>query len=149
MVRPWTIPDNSRVAIHYRIDAVSGLVIAAAVGCVSDADLLSYAHRLLRDPDRGRAKHELVDLRAASPDSTAGSEGVRELAGFWSRHRDEIAGGRLAIIAPGDAAYGMSRMYQNLRSDGPDFIRVFRDPAEALEWLGADPGLSLEVPADS
>jgi hypothetical protein len=142
---PARIADNPAVGVRYEIDREFELVVAVATGRIGDADLIDYAERLHADPDRGKAKHELVDLRHVARDSDVSSAGVRQLAEFWSDRADTIAGGRLAIIAPSDVGYGMSRMYQILRSDGPDSIQVFRDLVEALRWVGVDEALADRV----
>jgi hypothetical protein len=133
------------MGIQYVIDEHFGLVVAEARGHVEDRDLLDYAERLLADPDRTRAKHELVDLRRVDDSSEVSSAGVRRLAEFWSDRSAMMAGGRLAIIAPSEVGYGMSRMYQILRSDGPDSIQVFRQRGEALRWLDVDPDRAEEL----
>jgi hypothetical protein len=133
------------MGIQYVIDEHFGLVVAEARGHVEDRDLLDYAKRLLADPDRTRAKHELVDLRRVDDSSEVSSAGVRRLAEFWSDRSAMMAGGRLAIIAPSEVGYGMSRMYQILRSDGPDSIQVFRQRGEALRWLDVDPDRAEEL----
>lgn len=136
------------MGIRYHIDAERGLVVACGSGRIADDDLLDYARRLLADPERTRAKHELVDLRSASVESDVTTAGVRQIAEFWSDRKHMMAGGRLAIIAGSDVGYGLSRMYQILRSDGPDSIQVFRELDEALRWLGVDErdGRALQLP---
>jgi len=81
-----------------------------------------------------------VDLRCIGPEPDISAEGVRSLASFWRSAYDQMAGGKLAIIADRDAAYGMARMYQSLRDDGPDRIRVFRDEADAWSWIESADG---------
>jgi len=130
--------DNHGMGIRYRIDEELKLVIAVVVGRVTDADVLEYAKRRHDDPEPRRALDEVMDLRASAMDSTVTGDAVRQLARFWRDRSDNIADGRLAIIAPGNVSFGMSRMYQFLRDDGPDSIRVFRDPIEALRWLEVD-----------
>jgi len=133
------------MGIHYRIDEESKLVLAAVVGRVTNADVLEYAKRRLDEPDHLRASHEVMDLRAIALDSPVTSEGVRRLAQFWGDRSGKIAGGRLAIIAPSDLSFGMSRMYEALRDDGPDSIRVFREPLEALRWLEVDEAVARKL----
>ncbi|MGH0038492.1 MAG: hypothetical protein ACQGVK_25945 [Myxococcota bacterium] len=136
------------MGIRYRIDSELALVVTTASGLLEDADLLDYGRRLLADPDRSKAKHELVDLRRVDDASSVSSEGIRALAEFWTDRSDQMAGGRLAIVARSNVGYGMSRMYQILRSDGPDSIQVFRDLERALTWLEVDETLAhrLELP---
>ena len=47
--------------------------------------------------------------------------------------------GRRAIVTARDIDFGMSRMYMTLLNSEPDGVRVFRDMAEARQWLGLEP----------
>ena len=42
---------------------------------------------------------------------------------------------RVAIFAPGDLNYGVSRMYEGLSDGGVQQVRVFRELEEAKLWL--------------
>ncbi len=121
--------------ISYRIDPERRVLIADVVGDVDDADLLAYGQALLDDPTVKQAAHELVDLRRVGGNQAVTSAGVKALAQFWIEAYAKISGGRLAIIAGSDVSYGLARMYQLYRAEGPDEIRVFRDEVEAWEWL--------------
>jgi hypothetical protein len=90
-------------------------------------------------------RHELVDLRQIESGEEVSGEGVRQLADFWRAAYDRMAGGKLAILAGSDASFGMGRMYQLLRDDGPDRIQIFRDEATAWQWL-SDDAISPAVP---
>ena len=49
---------------------------------------------------------------------------------------------RLALVAPADDVFGISRMYQLLRGDStPEEIAVFRETAKAVAWLDRGPVL--------
>ena len=41
-----------------------------------------------------------------------------------------------AVFAPSDYQFGMARMFQGLNFNPEIEVRVFRDKAEALEWVG-------------
>jgi len=121
--------------IDYRVDSARRVLIAEVVGRVTDDDLLAYGRALLDDPRAGEANHEFVDLRSVDASSIITSQGVRALAQFWIDAYAKMSGGRLAILAESDVSYGMARMYQSYRADGPDEIRIFRDEAEAWDWI--------------
>jgi hypothetical protein len=123
--------------IDYSIDEERKVLVARAHGKLCDADLLDYGQRLRDDPSAKRANHELADLTEVDSGSLVSAEGVRELARFWHGEYDWMSGGKLAIVAPTDLAFGLGRMYQMLRDDGPDQIRIFREADEAWEWLAA------------
>jgi len=121
--------------IRYEVDVERRVLVARADGTLCDQDLLEYGRCLREDPQVKAADHELVDLRGVDLGSNVSTEGVRSLARFWRAAYDEMKGGKLAIIAKDDATFGMARMYQSLRDDGPDRIQVFREEADAWSWL--------------
>jgi hypothetical protein len=43
---------------------------------------------------------------------------------------------RSAVFAPSDYQFGMARLFQELNFNPEIEVRVFRDKAEALEWVG-------------
>jgi hypothetical protein len=42
---------------------------------------------------------------------------------------------KLALLASSELAFGLSRMYEALSADLPQTVGVFRDRAEAQQWL--------------
>ena len=50
---------------------------------------------------------------------------------------------RSAVFAPSDYQFGMARMFQELNFNPNIELRIFRDKAEALEWVG---WVSPEIP---
>ncbi len=44
---------------------------------------------------------------------------------------------KVAIVAPGDLEFGMSRMYEMLQSQSINALRVFRERALAEQWIAA------------
>ncbi|MBW2277886.1 MAG: hypothetical protein JRF63_10360 [Deltaproteobacteria bacterium] len=65
------------------------------------------------------------------------ADALKRMARFvWSNTAKLGAGYRVAVVAPGDRDYGLTRMFQAYM-DGPPFeIKIFRDRKEALDWLG-------------
>ena len=126
---------NCAVPIDYTIDIELNAVIGRATGAIEDDDLLDYARRLFEDPEARKALHELFDVTGADRASKITSDAVRRLAAFWRDAGVGVADGRLAIVAPADLSFGLSRMYQGLRDDGPDSIQVFRNQTQARVWL--------------
>jgi hypothetical protein len=125
-----------RVPIRYTIDHERSVLVARASGDLTDAELLDYARALHADDTAKEVRHELVDLRDVQSGDGVTSSGVRELAEFW--RNAGVTDGKLALIAESPVSYGMSRMYQTLRDDGPDRIEVFRLEEDAWKWLADD-----------
>lgn len=58
---------------------------------------------------------------------------------FDRQHAPSFGACKLAIVASQDAAFGMSRMYQQFADPIRSNVGVFKTYAEALVWLGLDP----------
>ena len=65
------------------------------------------------------------------------AEDVQQIAHVPRKSLDLREGGKTAIVAPDDLAYGLSRMYQTSShtEELPFQMQVFRDAEKALAWL--------------
>ena len=61
-------------------------------------------------------------------------DGIRRLSGHF---RTSALSGkrRIAIVAPTDVGYGISRIFAALSEDAAPNLRVFRDYNQAMEWV--------------
>jgi len=85
------------------------------------------------DGDFGRGYTALVDRRNAAPPTTID---VERMARFYERHKDRLAGVRVATLISTPVAYGMARMmavYAEMRSGYE--LEIFHQYAEAEAWL--------------
>ncbi len=101
-------------------------------GTLSDEELLTQRRRIVETCMLDDLDGLLVDLRSVvnSEISTATIERLARL----DHSRCGLL--RIAIVAPQDVLFGLSRMYhQNLQSAGGPPVEVFRDIAPALSWL--------------
>ncbi len=90
---------------------------------------------LVATPDYDVGADDLVDLRQVTHLGVT-AQGLRQLMGLFAEIDHLGVATRLAIVAPHDEVYGVSRMYQMLRGDGvPEEISVFRELTAALMWL--------------
>lgn len=122
------------MTIRYRIDRERGIAFVEAEGVLDDAALLDFAQRASSDPEYTSGIHELVDFRRAELGALT-TPAIRKAAETF------LAGARspqvkVALVVDSDAGYGLSRMYQAFRGDGPGAPQVFRSLAEARAWLG-------------
>jgi hypothetical protein len=115
----------------YKIDKGQRLVLTTASDVFSFADALEHKDKLLKDPDFDPDYSQIINFSQITRiDITA--EEINAFAQFNIFSPQS----RRAIIAPGDVAYGMSRMFSVLREQyGEKGIRVFRTLDEALEWV--------------
>ena len=123
--------------MRYRVDEDLGIVITTAEGGVTGEDLQRHAQALAADPGV-QGLDEMVDLSdRRHVDASAGA--IRETARLLRERGLNKEGGKLALVAGSEAIFGMARLYAAHRDHPNIGIRVFRDRAEALEWLGVKP----------
>jgi hypothetical protein len=128
------------VPIKYQIDHRRRLVITRGHGVLTERDLLEYQNEVWSRPEVA-GFDELIDMSSVGEFVEPTAERVRELASVSASMDAEVGGGKLAIVAPQDIAYGLGRMYQVYR--GMDIettkqVAVFRTRAAALEFLGLE-----------
>jgi hypothetical protein len=65
---------------------------------------------------------------------------IQRLASLPLRFTEERKGGKTAIVASTDLAFGLSRMFQIFgeTKDLPFLFRVFRTTEDALKWIDED-----------
>jgi hypothetical protein len=121
--------------ISFTYNPVARRRIATFSGRIEDADLMGAYAALLRDPDYDHGADDLVDLRAVEHFGVT-ETGLRNIMTLFAPVDQLGIPTRLAIVAPNDAVYGVSLMYQTLRGeDAPEQIEVFRDIGAAEDWL--------------
>ena len=124
--------------ITYRIHTDLGLVVTRFTGHVKDDEFVELYKVMLHDDDYALGTNELADLRAAESLnlSALALRRVEEIT--RQRYGESGLSFRTAIIAPRDPLYGIGRMYEVFAEDGPENVKVCRDPLEALQWLDLD-----------
>ena len=120
--------------IRFHYDDELDARIATYSGFVDDEDLRTAYDALLASGEFDPAMDVVSDLSEVTRYDVS-AEGLRELARTFAPYNAAMAGARLAIVAPKDVIYGMARMFEILRSDAPQEIRIFRDLEEAREWI--------------
>ena len=117
---------------RYTIDPDRHIVYTTFSGDASDRDLLAHVLALEADPQFRPDMAELVDLTGVTRAHVT-SSGIRAAAQSLVHARMA----RRAFIAPSDALFGLTRMYQSYWNNGSDDrLTIFRDRTAALEWLG-------------
>ncbi len=124
--------------IEFTIDTDRALVLTSWIGDVADTDLMPAYRRIMESKAFSPGFDEIVDLGGARINGVT-STGMRELADMVDRQLAGCCSGfRTAIVAPGPLPYGVSRQYAVYADPSPEEVRVFRDPAAAVAWIGAD-----------
>ena len=116
----------------YCIDPSIPMIFSQAYGVVTEAEILDHRRRLSDDPEFHPSFSQLIDLQDVTKVALSMAE-MRIVANYTNIFSEES---RRAMVAREDAVFGMARMYQMLRDEGPEEIMVFREMPEARRWLG-------------
>jgi len=127
------------VAVRCWVDPARRVVFYRFAGIVTRDDLFAGANASVSDPSYEVGFDELADYSGIT-ESKVASEDVRALIEGVSKGLD-VHGRRwrIAIAAPSDVAYGLSRMFELLRSQSQEEVHVFRSLEEACACLGITP----------
>jgi signal transduction histidine kinase len=149
-------PDGLRnkgrcgVPIQHVIDHEQRLVVAAGHGLVTDDEVFAYQREVWTRADVA-GYDELIDLSHGDI-AAPSSERLAQLAKF-SAASDAPQSARLAIVAPQEHLYAMSRAYKRARRQSAGSTKevgVFRELADAVEFLHAcHPAAPPRVPLAS
>ncbi len=115
----------------YKIDKERKLVMSTAAGELTKNEVLTLQDQLRKDPDFDPNFSQLTDLTHVTAMNITGAE-MQELA-----ERTAFSPkARRAVIASNDLAFGLARMFEQIREAKGDLgIRVFRKLEEALDWI--------------
>lgn len=129
------VPGALPLSIH--LSYQDGLFIARGSGRISVDDYAEASSQLWYHPCYTTPARLLVDLRDATLDLSMGEIGrVVALAGQRPAVRV-----RVAVVAPGDLAFGVSRSVIGILGEGDRGLldlSSFRNLDPALEWLNRD-----------
>ena len=105
-------------------------------GVIGDTELIAAYQALIDSPDFDPSLDDLVDASGVVRVEVT-PHGVREVARIIAAMDAVNPGTRIALIAPGGAAFVMARLYTFYREAqrAPAEHRVFRDRASAEAWL--------------
>jgi len=124
--------------IHYTIDHGHRLVVAAAEGTVTDEDVFGHQREVWSRTELAWYD-EIIDMTHAAAIAVPHGDRVRDLAKLSASMDPAGPTSRFAIVAPGDLAFGLGRMFQTLRSletNSRKQVGVFRTLEEAMSFLG-------------
>ena len=134
--------------LTFRVDREAHVIVAAGYGTLTDGQVFDY-HREIASRDDTIGYDELVDMTHVKEIALPSTERVRELATLAASTDSKRGSTKLAIVAPGDLAFALGRMFQTSRELDPRSRRevgVFRTSKEALAFLRIDHPLALPKP---
>jgi hypothetical protein len=124
--------------ITYTVDHERRLVRVSGAGIFSDDDVFGYQREIMARADV-LGYDELVDMTNVIRIALPSFERVKDLARLSAEMDPKHPPGRFAIVAPGDVAFMLGRLYKGIRSVVPGATReigVFRTHEEAEAFLG-------------
>lgn len=123
--------------IEYRIDHERRLVLAEGKGVLTHKDIVGYQREVWTRPEV-QGFDELVDMSNVAEIAGTSAVGVREIAEVSVATDPPEGTPKFAIVAPGDLAFALGRMYESFREITPGSkkeVAVFRTRDEAFAWL--------------
>ncbi|HEY6061953.1 MAG TPA: hypothetical protein VIV10_15275 [Gemmatimonadales bacterium] len=126
--------------IAYTIDHDHRLVMATGHGELTGDDIFGYQTEVWSRPDIG-GYNELMDMTNVERIDLRSVDHIKQLAELSASMDPSAAQSKFAIVAPGDYAFGLGRMYESYRRlEGRSTKRVgvFRSMAEARAFLELD-----------
>lgn len=111
-------------------------VVLRLTGVYETADVRIALLAALDDPDCPRAASLLFDVSASRSIARRSADEVRAMAQFLAGHADRF-GRRLALVANGDAAFGLMRLGAVAVEQLGVETSVFRKLSDAEHWLAA------------
>lgn len=121
--------------IDIQIDTLRQRIMTRAYGRLTGDDLRDYYRRLHVHPDYLPNMAELWDASEVNDLVGLDAGDVRDFSMFTELYTDHGTPVPVAIVAPGDVAYGLARMYEMLQTNSINRLRVVRGRDEAEAWL--------------
>lgn len=124
------------MSISFEIVEGENYFIGNYQGLITDKSILLAWSEYLNSDQWQPGLHELSDLSGADMSQVTG-EGLRRLAKLVNSfyHDKEVSSVRVAVYAPTPYLYGLTRMYRAMTLDLRENVELFRDKADAIQWL--------------
>ncbi|MFC1554940.1 hypothetical protein ACFL7D_09915 [candidate division KSB1 bacterium] len=121
--------------IFFHVKTETNLLICIHTGKVPDNEFLTSYKNLYVSDRFSTSMNQLVDLRKADS-SPRSMQALQEFAGIVKdKFKNVTTGPKVAVIAPENLSFGLSRMYQGFSTAVPWNFVVFRAADAALAWL--------------
>jgi hypothetical protein len=133
------------VPITYQIAADKRTIRAEAVGQVTLQEVFEHFRILEQDPQCPERTDVFLDL--SQVDSLPETPQISTVIGELMRIRAKVRFDACAILASGDALFGMMRVFEVLAEECFRVTRTFRIATEAEAWLVSQQCLAAYEPA--
>jgi hypothetical protein len=123
--------------IEYTIDHTRRLVMATGRGTLSGDDIFGYQQDVWSRPEVN-GYDELMDMTDVEKIDLRSVDRIKQLAELAASMDTTKSQSKFAIVAPGDYAFGLGRMYESYRrleGRSTKQVGVFRSRTEAMAFL--------------
>ena len=119
--------------IQKNVDEQNALTIYTVTGKITGSEVQDVIREFY---EGNTTPNVLWDLTQCDVSGITSSD-VQRIASFQRKQADSRLGGKTAIAASEEVAFGLARMYELLTElrELPFATRTFRTPEEAKEWL--------------
>lgn len=129
--RAWVLSDPP---LHY----------VRLTGAIGPDDVRAFQDELMADPGPTAGLDEIYDLTGITSLELS-SEDIARIGSRAGHRRSRVRTGRIAVVARGDLAFGLARMFQARMETGAHDREqaTHRTLDEALAWLGVKGEVTL------
>lgn len=114
-------------------DADNGHAVVELRGTLLPSDLTRMVGELWADAAYAAASHAIWDF--SDCETHYHFDDIFNLFRFVREHKESRGPTTVAVVAPRDLEFGMTRMYATLSESLVPRVRVFRSRAEARAWI--------------
>lgn len=122
------------MAIHYRLDEETGVVVTEISGAVSVEEITQLFHSAAADPQVGLRHDSLVDLRNAEPLSLTITD-IDYVASITKSSLNGDSNRKIAFLSEDETNVGLCTLFQEFAKGPGRVIELFTDFNVAWNWL--------------
>ena len=118
-------------------DASIQASIKAVSGKLSVAEIITAFDQTLQQPSFKKNTHAIWNLTCADIHHLSESDMLEVIAHMVASSKKRGAAYKVAIVAPSDVNFGLSRMFEAHGSQLPIAISIFRSMEHARQWISS------------
>lgn len=120
--------------VSYHIHVGRELIVLCHIGTVTDEQLLASLQGVFEDPRFNPNFTKIFDLSQTDSEART-NDGILRGAELLKKVHEHSEPSKMAIIAPKDLSYGLSRVLEGMLFGSTIESKVFRTTEEARTWL--------------
>jgi len=120
--------------VHSIISVDANLVLTREIGTTTRQDLIETHRQILVNRQLGKHVRILVALHTVV-EGVVTADDMAECVPFQQQIMEQRGACRVAMYAPNNLAYGLSRMFKSYAESSGHLYGIFETLDECLEWL--------------